>query len=396
MFDSVSIFSGPHSRLSAEDALLICCARTWVPPERIREVLNPDLDWKYITESAISHRIAPLLYCNLRKVSDELAPPKIMKELRETHTVALAHNILAHRGLSEILGALLDLQIEVIVLKGMAPAEMLYPEPALRPFSDVDLLILEDDRHRVAAELSRLGYKLLYDYRPGFAQQFGYELCYIKSNSVSLDLHWHVAGLPYSRYIDVARFWESAVPLNIEGIDVLVLSLEDLLIHLCLHASKESYSMLLWLVDISETVHRYGEEIDWDLFLEKVEQYRIHSLMRYVLRSVEKLFASAVPAFISERLHRHRSSHSEEWVLDALGDPNIAGVKDDMAAFLALDGIVPKMRYLLGKLLPGRDFMNGRYSDKRLCTAYCSRMVYGLQGGVKTLLQIWANSRTKG
>ena len=47
---------------------------------------------------------------------------------------------------------------EVIVLKGMDFATRLYPQPALRPFVDIDLLVREKDRQSVSDVMARLKY----------------------------------------------------------------------------------------------------------------------------------------------------------------------------------------------------------------------------------------------
>lgn len=373
-------------RLSTEDTLLINCATTRVTPEKIEEALDYNLDWEYIVENAIHHRIAPLLYYNFKKVSDDLVPPKVMKELRETYTEARAHNILATCGLIEILEAFLDAKIKVIVLKGMALAETVYPDMALRPFSDLDLLIFKEDLRKIEAKLSQFGYDLFRDYRLGFAQQFGSRLTYIKENEVSIDLHWHIADLPYSKYIPISSFWENAISVNIEGVETLILSPEDMLIHLCLHFSGHHYSELFWLVDISETIYCYSETIDWGLLLEKIRRYRIHSLMRYILRLVKELFEPPMSAFILEHLSSYKASSFEERLFDVMANPNITGSKGAMVECLLLKGIIPKMRYLSSKLFPSRDFILKQYQHKNIYRSYFLRVKDVLWQVIKTLL----------
>lgn len=58
----------------------------------------------------------------------------------------------------EALGALTDAGITAMLIKGIAYAGRLYPDPATRPMSDVDLLVEPDVHAEAARVLGRLGY----------------------------------------------------------------------------------------------------------------------------------------------------------------------------------------------------------------------------------------------
>ena len=385
-----SVCSAAELSSSPEDALLLNFAATEVVLEKIQKVLKPDLDWEYIVESAIHHRVAPLLYHNLQKADNGLAPRRAMEALRETYTGSLANNIVASRELRGILEAFSHSQIKVIVLKGAALAETIYPDVGLRPYSDIDLLVHKEDQPRAAAKLSQLGYELLFDYRLGFSQQFGHQLCYVKGD-VAVDMHWHIAGLPYSRYIAVNRLWKRAALVSINGIDALALSPEQLLIHLCLHAARHDYCWLFLLVDISESIRHYGDEFDWELFLAEAERYRVCFSTRNVLRLVKRLFDSPIPAFVLEHLDSYRPSSFRTKILDVLANPRITeGRKMTIAQFLTIQGGMSKVRYLFGKLFPGKDFILKMYPGRNIYRAYCLRVSHVTSSVMRSLLQICA------
>ncbi len=394
-FDPSMLSPDPGICLSAEDRFLVTCSGMRATQGEIERALIPGLDWEYILENAIHHRVGPLLYNNMRKVGKSLVPQETMGELRKTYNQVLAHNISALSELREVLERLSDIQAEVVLLKGAALAETVYPDIALRSFTDIDLLIRKDDLEKVGRTFLQLGYGTSWEYRPKFTQEFATELHYVKQDGMAIDFHWHIVGLPHSRYIEVEPFWENAVPVNIEGSDILILSPEYLLFHLCLHASKERCSLLFWLVDISEVIHHYDETLDWGLFLEKIERYRVHPLIQHVLRLVKEFFSPPIPDAVLEQLSHHKASSFEDRLLESLADPNITGVKEDLAIFLALQGIMTRVRYLYGKFLPGRDFMQKRSSSKSVCGSYCSRAIHGLLAGTKTLLQVCTNCRIR-
>ena len=68
-------------------------------------------------------------------------------------------NLELYHEISKVLAALQDNAIPVIVLKGAALAALVYPNIALRPMRDVDLLIRDDDIWSVDKIILQLGYE---------------------------------------------------------------------------------------------------------------------------------------------------------------------------------------------------------------------------------------------
>ena len=363
-----------NSSISREDRLILTCARTWSTPEEIKGALRPGLDWEHITEKAAQNRVAPILFHNLEKVSFDSVPPEVVESLRIKYFATAKRNLLASYELSNLLKALLDAHIKAIVLKGMAMAETVYRDTVPRPFSDIDLLIRGEDKRKTEAKLSMLGYELSHDSHAKFAEQFRVALMYVNGDKTPIDLHWRLIGLPYSRYIDADSLWISACPLSIEGVETLALPPEDLLIHLCLHVSKENYTQLLWLLDISEVIHYYSETLNWELILEKAEQYRIRLLMHRVLSLVDRLFAPPIPDFALGRLTSHGSLSFEEKLFGALGNPYATTLnRIGISRFLKLYGTDSKVKNMLGELFPDRDYMLKRYPGVDTKSSYCLR-----------------------
>ncbi len=362
------------SSISHEDRLILACARTWATPEEIKGALRPGLDWKRVLEEAAGNRLAPMLYHNLEKVKFDNVPPEVVESLRTEYFATAKRNLLASYELSVILKALLDAQIKAIVLKGMALAETVYRDTVPRPFSDIDLLIRGEDKHKTESKLSVLGYELSHDTHVKFSEQFRVALMYVNGDKTPIDLHWRLIGLPYSRYIDADSLWRGACPLSIEGVEALALSPEDLLIHLCLHISKENYTQLLWLIDISEVIRYYSETIDWKLLLEKTEKYKIRLLMHRVLSLVDRLFAPHIPDFALGRLSSHESLSFEEKLFGALGNPYATALnRIGISRFLKLYGTDSKVKNMLGELFPDRDYMLKRYPGVDTRSSYCLR-----------------------
>ena len=88
-------------------------------------------------EMAAAERIAPLLYFG----GPETASPA----LRKAYYDSAARNLLLFEALDEILRAFGSLGLRPVLLKGADFARRLYPDPALRPMSDLDLWVAPDE-----------------------------------------------------------------------------------------------------------------------------------------------------------------------------------------------------------------------------------------------------------
>ncbi len=367
-------FANPNE----EERLILSCSKTWATKEEIEQHIHNDLRWDYVFDSAINHRVANILYTNLQKVDVELVPPDFMKMLKSSYIDTLANNILVVKELKEVLSSLADLNVDVIILKGLTLAETVYPDIALRPFSDVDILIHEKDIKRAQKKLAELSYEPLFGYTPEFTEQFYYEIAYANKSGFLLDLHWNLFRLPYSRYIDMDSFWENSRRLSLDDMEFSIFAPEDLLIYLCLHFSKHFANeifRLIWLVDISEIIHRYNTTLDWEYITEKALQYKVRSSIRYALNITRDFFDVYIPSSVFERLNESKSKSLRSFLFDILENPNVNSLKWSISDLIAVRGIMPKCRYLYGRILPGKDFLlksglkRNRSHFSRICYA---------------------------
>ena len=145
--------------------------------------------------------------------------------------MTFARNMNLYHELSHVLTVLRHDDIPVIVLKGAHLAEIVYENIALRPMCDVDLLVKKEDLTRVQRKLLETGYSPF-------------------TNRLLLDIHWHLENSMTDLPVDMDMIWERAQPAFIAGVKVLVLSPEDLLLHLCLHLGFHHFFQLK--VDHSE------------------------------------------------------------------------------------------------------------------------------------------------
>jgi len=342
-------------------------------------------DWGDILHTSARHGISPLLYHCLATCHAAAAiPPGVIRQLRNSYLQSSSRNMQLYHELGKVLGTLRQNDIPVLALKGAHLAEVVYGNSALRPMNDVDLLVHREDLGRVEKQLLELGYlpmdcnRLIADDNRHFAYA-------LPNKGLTVEIHWALlpADLPFD--IDMDGQWQRSRKEIIGTVEVAVLSPEDLLLHLCLHASHHLFE--IWLkpfCDISATIRHYGEEIDWDQVRIRSTQAGINNAVYLTLQLARELLGAAVPVeflaaikpddfdgrFIA--MARERIFESEERSVDGLSlAPNVAQL-------FGSQRLLDKAKLFLNRVFPCREEMTRMYpasvDSLRIYLYYPARM----------------------
>jgi len=210
---------------------------------------------------------------------------------------ASAKRALALAGwLSEAVATFENAGIPVIVLKGPALALTLYPDPALRPSFDLDVLVRPSDLRRTLDVLSGEGYAPA----PHLARFSERTLLRLDSEVVlhhprrtSIDLHWEIAPADYPFRIDPDFLWRSHEAVQVAGRSVPVLTRECLLVYLAAHAAKHAWRRLLWLSDVARLL---DAPLDWAAATRLAAESDCAPIVRVALLLAAELLGAPVPA----------------------------------------------------------------------------------------------------
>ena len=160
------------------------------------------------------HGVLPAFAANLQAVIREQGMERVMagepgaQERLEDALSAARARILTRTGLSLMLRrqlrtitpALAGLGLPTVVLKGPDFCDRLYPEPVLRPFTDIDLLAPPEAVPQVEEALAALGYRA--EAAPGRKHAEGYgERSWRLSDSTAgtVEVHWDLVNSPPMR-----------------------------------------------------------------------------------------------------------------------------------------------------------------------------------------------------
>ncbi|HVR91964.1 MAG TPA: nucleotidyltransferase family protein [Novosphingobium sp.] len=114
--------------------------------------------WAQIDAMAVQHRLQPLLHAQCGDLPD--LPPDIRANWRSAYRVAAITALAQRAELVETVGLLKAHGIETIALKGAWLARHAYPDPALRPCRDLDLLVEAGMASAAFETLTGAGYAL--------------------------------------------------------------------------------------------------------------------------------------------------------------------------------------------------------------------------------------------
>ena len=251
-------------------ALLGFCARPALPTPLESELARRAAaveDWEAALSAAEQHGLGPILYAYLRAARVGVAPHvrQLLQGLYLRHRRA---NRIRLRALRTIVGALDDRGIDVRVLKGPPLMSLVYPDPALRPASDLDLLVPAPRAREAQRVLNDLGYDAPDGRAPGALgahHHLPQATRSIDGLLVQVDVHHDAlsSDWPVSLQLDAAR--EAPVAFDVDGRRAFTLGPHEMLWHLCEHlvGPLPRPLRLIWIADVIGWAARFDNRLDW-------------------------------------------------------------------------------------------------------------------------------------
>ena len=280
-------------------------------------------------------------------------------------------------------------------LKGARLAPHFYPTPALRPLSDLDLLVHPRDVARMGALLQARGYAEV-DHAPSYVEDERLDI-------ESRDYCWFAARQGFDALIEyqsaplelavgrltdldeaytaalrrhAASVWERSSPET--GGAGRVMSPEDLLLHVTTHlAAKHLDFRLVWLHDIARIAMR-SPRLDWAYVAARAAELRVVAPVTAALEAARRYAGAPITdaqlagvraglgptsAFsLAQRDLRRLMRYVDELPSADLTFEG-PGVWPLGAALSRVRGVRARLRVLRWVLLPGREYLEHRGID---------------------------------
>ena len=308
----------PAAGVSPETELLLnCSANVRMSGERtsrIKELLRQELDWDYLIQLTLRHELMPLLYWQLHTISPGTVPQAYLSQLRNVFQANAAHNLFLTTELCKVFNLYQSQGIPALAYKGPALAVSAYGDLKLRQFGDLDLLIRKEDVPKAVELLIAEGYtsKLpLADVRAADRVQEDYHDMFVHPDrQIMLEIHWGFSPPGQSFKFEFDQLLERAAPVTLNRKPILTLSAEDLLVILCVHASKHfgDCEKLKWMCDIAALIDAQQEQLDWEKVISRAGESKSLRRLFLNLLLVNDLLGTSLPPEILRQARSDRTA----------------------------------------------------------------------------------------
>jgi hypothetical protein len=190
----------------------------------------------------------------------------VLNQLRECFCRTSVRNLSLTGELVRLLRLFKRHSVKAIPLKGPSLALSLYGNLALRPFSDLDVLVPKQEIDNVKRLLIGAGYSLKdemtseeeirhleSDYYLAFRQ---------RQREIDVEIHWQILHGYLRGRVGIDAVWSHTAESTLGGEPALALPPEELLLVLSIHGQKHEWERLKWLGDIARLIDVHPN-IDW-------------------------------------------------------------------------------------------------------------------------------------
>lgn len=291
--------------MSPEARWVVACLQSLHRQDAPPPPVTP-LNWDLLLTLAEAEGLGPALGFAFKAKAPEAMPVAVRERLSRHLADGVARQMILSQELGRLLRGFAGAGIPVIPLKGPLLGETLYPDPALRPSSDLDLLIRPETLLPADGLLQGLRYRRLAD-----AHSWSFDVAYDRATvyegpvGVHVDLHWGLLSDPRYSWNDREGLtvWDRAVRIRVAGEAARGLCPEDLLLYLALHlAVHHGLAGLLWYWDLFLLIDRWAGTLDWQAVIARASRWRVRAALYFALLGLELFFGAAAPASVIRRI----------------------------------------------------------------------------------------------
>jgi hypothetical protein len=286
--------------------LLLACSQ----PESDREskrgmILALPLDWDRLLRLADYHRLLPPLYSALHGRND--IPASIHSAIVARFERQARRTLRFTAELARILRQFDRHGIRALAHKGGALGQLLYGDPAMRRFGDLDFLAQSADVPRARAALQEIGYAPKIQLSPRQEKAYlrsGYEYVFgLNAERNLVEVQWQIVPRFYSIDFDMKALFSRSIECDLDGLRLRTLGREDLMLVLCVHAAKHEWAQLGMIRDITALARL---ELDWRWIETEARRLGIMRILAVSLSLAGSLFSleRAVPTVLQQEIYK--------------------------------------------------------------------------------------------
>jgi hypothetical protein len=229
-----------------EVALILQAVRPQSDADTIRQQAAAVQSWERVAVLAQGHGVAPLTVRGL-----DLAGIAVPPRLHQAAESAGRRALLLAGELARISAALEKDEVPCLAVKGAVESALVYGGPALRSFSDIDLVVCQTNAAAAAAVLQDAGYRLTDGDALADNGALGQAMLQHREHGAVIDLHWRWSLVDEAFALPVEEAMRHPLQVRIAGQTVQTLADKDRLLFLCMHGGRHRWERLSWLCDLA-------------------------------------------------------------------------------------------------------------------------------------------------
>lgn len=318
------------NNFSVEMKLVILLSRKEINKKEefnIREIIGQNINWDLFIEIVQYHRIYPMVYKNIIKISNLNIPEYVIKKIKQRYKVNMMNLLKFTKELINLMELMEQNEIRAIPLKGPLLGMKVYSDVSLRTSKDLDILVDIKDIEKVEKILLHIGYKRI---EPNFSltlkqreliiKKYHHFEYYNSKLDIHIELHWRYDSDCF--VFDFEELWKQRGEITISGHAITTLSPEDNFVYLVFHGAKHGWFRLKWLCDVYELIK--NNQLDWEKVMEKGKELEILHMIYQCMILVEGIFKIEISNYIKKLI----SDDKEGYILAQMAIPIIKNIKE--------------------------------------------------------------------
>jgi hypothetical protein len=288
---------------SPEMALLMAASRGDPSAATVRRLMAGSINWPELTRLALESHATPGLwdvvskFPHLPRESGPLQTFAVVNDYRRYHIRELT---------ARVVRQLQDEGIEVLALKGAAMLAGGVTRPVQRTMADIDLLVTKGSPEVAWAKCQERGWTLMNEsWNEEMYRDHHHLAPLVDPDGVKIGLELHRTLMPAMKRlgVDLDGILARARTVNVSSVPVRVPSVEDLLMHACLHFAW-SNKLLRGAWRAYADVHSIvaDSQFDWDRFLSVVTTRRAKQCCYWTFRLGQVITDLEVPSGVMRQL----------------------------------------------------------------------------------------------
>jgi len=231
---------------------------------------SPRGEWMNLISILKPHSAMPILYGLIGRLPAMCHPPDfVMDCMRKAFLYSRVRSIKTELQLGGILMEFKNLGIRALLLKGPALSRSAYPDPAMRIYNDIDLLVHPGDMEKAGKALKDLGYEKEEGTFAFGLRRFHCEEEFAhtrRKDYLKIELHWQTHYFfSLNQSVTVPELFSRSLSVKSASFTFETLSPADAVLNSAIHMAltHRREIKLIWIYDVYLLLKRLVSMDDW-------------------------------------------------------------------------------------------------------------------------------------